>query len=159
MPELVPSVDDRARRRMVVLLLVVAVVVVAYWALWFGHRSLVASESRPAYVEFENAFPLADAWLVVALVGSAHALWRRRPAALGWLLAGGGAGLYLFCMDVLYDLEHGIWGKGGNGITELCINVATVTLSLGILRWAWRRRDALAQATAAAPSPRERAVR
>src|SRR5574340_220549 len=71
---------------MVVLLLVVAVVVVAYWALWFGHRSVVASESRPAYIEFENAFPLADAWLVVALLGSAHALWRRRPAALGWLL-------------------------------------------------------------------------
>ena len=142
---------------MIVLLLVVAVVVVAYWAAWFGHRSLVASESRPAYQEFENAFPLADAWLVVALVASAATLWRRRPAALGWLLAGGGAGLYLFCMDVLYDLEHGIWAKGANGVTELLINVATLTLSLGILRWTWRRRVALMPIPS--PAARERAVR
>ena len=128
---------------MVVLLVFVAAVVVAYWILWFGDRGLVASETRPAYYEFENAFPLADAWLVVALAGSAWSLWLARPAALGWLLAGSGAGLYLFCMDVLYDLEHGIWGKGGGGKTELFINVATLGLSLGILRWTWRRRRAL----------------
>ena len=52
-----------------------------------------------------------------------------RRAALFWLLAGGGAGLYLFAMDVLYDLQHGVWGKGGNGVIELVINVVTLGLS------------------------------
>jgi hypothetical protein len=128
---------------MAALLVVVAVVVIAYWALWFGDRSALASDTRPAYYEFENAFPLADAWLVVAMAGGSWALLRRRTSALGWLLAGAGAGLYLFCMDVLYDLEHGIWGKGSGGLVELAVNLATLVLSVGVLRWAWRRRHDL----------------
>ena len=145
-----PEVTDTARRRMIVLLVLVAAVTVAYWVLWFSHRSLVASETRPAYVEFENAFPLADGWLALALLASAATLRARRPAAFGWLLAGGGAGLYLFCMDVLYDAEHGIWAKGAGGAIEAAINVATLAVSLGVLRWTWRRRAALLRGAAAA---------
>ena len=63
--------------------------------------------------------------------------------ALFWLLAGGGAGLYLFGMDVLYDLQHGVWGKGGKRVIELIINLLTLGLSLFVLRWAWVRRNAL----------------
>ncbi|HUO49292.1 MAG TPA: hypothetical protein VMU09_10690 [Acidimicrobiales bacterium] len=138
-----PGVDDAARRKVAVLLAVVAAVTVAYWVLWFADRALLASETRAAYYEFENAFPLADGFLVVAMLGSAWTLWTRRPSALGWLLAAGGMGLYLFGMDVLYDLEQGIWWKGGGGGVELVINVATLVISAGILRWAWRRRTAL----------------
>jgi hypothetical protein len=131
------------------LLLVVAVVVVAYWVLWFCDRSAVASSTRPAYYQFEDAFPLADGWLALTLVGAAWSLWRRRGGALAWLLCGAGAGLYLLGMDVLYDLEHGIWSRGTGGAIELCINIATAVLSLSILRWAWRRRDALMEERAA----------
>ncbi|HXY27047.1 MAG TPA: hypothetical protein VEH82_02095, partial [Acidimicrobiales bacterium] len=77
------------------------------------------------------------------LLSGAYCLVTSRRAALFWLLAGGGAGLYLFGMDVLYDLEHGVWGKGGNGLVELAINVVTLVLSVTVLRWAWVRRDAL----------------
>ena len=62
-------------------------------------------------------------------------------------MAGAGAGLYLFCMDVLYDLEHGVWGRGANGLTELAINALTLVLSLAVLRWAWRRRAVLGSGT------------
>jgi hypothetical protein len=120
-----------------------AVLVVAYWVAWSVHRSLVASETSRAYVQFEDAFPLADAWLVVCLVAGAHSLVTGRRRAVFWLLAGGGAGLYLFAMDVLYDLQHGIWGKGANGVVELAINLLTLALSLYVLRWTWVRRDAL----------------
>jgi hypothetical protein len=47
-------------------------------------------------------------------------------------------------MDVLYDLQHGVWGKGGNGVVELCINLLTLGLSVFVLRWTWVRRDLLA---------------
>lgn len=117
---------------------------IAYWVLWFTARDVVASNDRPAYVEFEDAFPLADAWLTVCLIGAAITLRARRPSALLWLLAGGGAGLYLFGMDVLYDLEHGIWWRSGaGGVIELVINLLTLAVGLGLLRWAWRRREAL----------------
>jgi hypothetical protein len=136
-------VDARARRAMAGLLLAAALLIAAYWLAWLLHRSLVASETGAAYVQFEDAFPLADGWLAVCLVAAAYCLVTARRAALFWLLAGGGAGLYLFAMDVLYDLQHGVWGKGGNGVIELVINVVTLALSLFVLRWTWVRRDAL----------------
>jgi hypothetical protein len=63
------------------------------------------------------------------LAGSS-CLLPERPAARFWLLAAGGAGIYLFRMDVSYDLEHGIWGKGANGVGELVINLVTLTPAL-----------------------------
>ncbi|HVB91625.1 MAG TPA: hypothetical protein VND70_05940 [Acidimicrobiales bacterium] len=131
------------RRSMAGLLIGAAVLVVAYWVAWFAHRSLVASETSVPYIQFENAFPAADGWLALCLGAGAYCLLTCRRAALFWLLAGGGAGLYLFGMDVLYDLEHGVWGKGGNGLVELAINALTLALSLGVLRWTWTHRVAL----------------
>jgi hypothetical protein len=127
----------KERRSMAVVLLVAVAVMAAYWVAWFTHRSLVASETSVPYLQFEEAFPLADGWLALCMMAAAFCLLTFRRAALFWLLAGGGAGLYLFGMDVLYDLEHGVWGKGANGATELVINVLTVALSLFVLRWSW----------------------
>ncbi len=114
-----------------------------YWILWFTSRSTVASDTRAAYVEFENAFPLADAWLAFACVAALLALRRRSPLALLWLVAAGGGGLYLFGMDVLYDLEHGIYAKGAGGLIEAAINLITLTFSLVAMRWAWSNRTEL----------------
>lgn len=122
-----------------------AALLLAYWLTWYlGDRSLLASSDRPAYVEFENAFPLADAWLGACCLLAAEALWRSRPTALLWMLSGGGAGLYLAGMDVLYDLQHDIWTSGGGGLVELGINLITIAASVATLRWAWRRRTLLA---------------
>jgi len=68
-------------------------------------------------MQFEDAFPLADGWLalspgrrlVLPLDGAAG-----RPCSGSWP-GGPGAGLYLFAMDVLYDLQHGVWGKAPTG--------------------------------------------
>ena len=138
------AVDARSVRRVLIVLLLSLAVMIAYWAFWFTARDVVASNDRAAYVEFEDAFPAADAWLTVCLAGAAITLPARRPSALLFLLAGGGAGLYLFGMDALYDLEHGIWWRSGaGGVIELAINVLTLAVGLGLLRWAWRRRNAL----------------
>lgn len=148
-----PLVTDRARLGVSLVLLAVAVVTVSYWAVWFADRSVLASETTSGYYDFENAFPLADGWWVLGLVASSWALLTRRRLALGTLLVAGGAGLYLFCMDVLYDAEHGIWAKGGGGAVEALINVATLVVNVAILRWAWRRRAELLQ-DAPTPVPR-----
>jgi hypothetical protein len=137
-------IEDAHRRRVIIVMLAGVVLMVAYWTAWYADRSLVASNHRSAYYEFENAFPLADGWLTVALMGSAWTLSRRSPLALFWMLAGGGAGLYLFGMDVLYDLENGIWwNSGAGGVIELAINVITLVVSVWLMRWAWQRRDPL----------------
>ena len=139
-------VAARNRRTMAGLLLAAALLIAAYWLAWLAHRSLVASETGAAYTQFEDSFPLADGWLALCLVAASYCLVTARRAALFWLLAGGGAGIYLFAMDVLYDLQRGVWGKGANGVIELVINLVTLALSLFVLRWAWVRRDALLSA-------------
>ena len=138
------DVDLRRRTTVAAWLVVAAGILVAYWLVWYlGGRSVLASSTRPAYVEFENAFPLADGWLAACALLAAEALWRGRRTALLWLLAGGGAGVYLAGMDVLYDLQHDIWTSGGGGAIELGINVITVVASVATLRWGWRRRTLL----------------
>jgi hypothetical protein len=126
-------------------LVTAALLTTTYWVVWFlVDRSILASDTRGAYYEFENAFPLADGWLVLCLVAAAVQLLRRRATALVWVLAGGGAGLYLAGMDILYDLEHQIWFRGGiGGLIELAINILTVVLSVGLILWGWTRRAAL----------------
>jgi hypothetical protein len=137
--------DLRRRSAVAWGLVVAAAILLAYWLTWYlGGRSLLASSTRPAYVEFENAFPLADAWLGACALLAAEALWRSRSTALLWMLAGGGAGIYLAGMDVLYDLQHDIWTSGAGGAIELAINVVTVVASVATLRWAWSRRTLLA---------------
>jgi hypothetical protein len=128
-------------RRVVIVMLVIAVALdAAYWTLWFTQRDWIASEHTQAYYAFENAFPLADLWLGLACVVALVTLVRRRPLALLWLVATGAAGLYLGSMDLLYDLEHGIFGKGWGGAFEGVIVAITWIFSITALRFAWTRR-------------------
>ncbi len=116
---------------------------VVFWTLWYTQRSVVASETLPSYYDFENAFPLADGLLTLSLLASSWALWRGRPTSVLFGLLGAGGGFYLFGMDVLYDIEHGIWGKGAGGLIELAINVITIVASLFFARWLWMNRRTL----------------
>ncbi len=131
-------------RRTIEVMLVLAIVLdLVYWTLWFAQRDWIASESRQAYYEFENAFPLADTWLGVACVCALVTLRRRRPSALFWLIASGSAGLYLFGMDFLYDVENGIFATGAGGVLEAVIVTLTLAFSLTALTWSWRERGEL----------------
>jgi len=134
------------RRRVTWVLVAVVVLDVAYWVAWYADRSLVASNTRPAYYEFENAFPVADAWLALCCLGAIVGLRRRSPTAMLWLLMAAGAGFYLFGMDVLYDLEHGIWWSSGGGAVELLINILTAAVAGVLLRWTWINRAELLRA-------------
>src|SRR5690349_1370353 len=131
-------------RRLIEIMLVVAILLdAAYWTIWFSNRDWIASEHTKAYHDFENAFPLADLWLGVACALALVTLRARRPSALLWLMCAGSAGLYLFGMDVLYDVEHGIFAKGGGGAFEAVIVALTLVFSVTVLRWSWRHRGEL----------------
>jgi hypothetical protein len=125
-------------------LLLAAALTVTYWVVWFTDRSLIASSEDKAYESFENAFPLADGWLVLCCLLAARALHRGMPTALLWLLCAGSAGFYLAGMDVLYDLENDVYLEGGGGgVIELVINALTVAGSSLALLLGWRHRDSL----------------
>ena len=128
------------RSRLTRLMFIPAGLLLAYWIAWFTDRGLVASDHAAVYVGFEQAFPVADTWLLAAMLMSVLELRRRHPSALLWLIVTGGAGVYLVALDVLYDLEHGIYGKPQGGLLELGINLVTMTLSVALLRFSWRFR-------------------
>ena len=133
----------RSRRRVSAGLVVGACLIVAYWVTWWSDRSIVASRTTSSYYSFEDAFQLADAWLLAAVVAATVQLRRRRPSALLWLLAAGGAGLYLLGMDAWYDLAHGIYASSGGGVIELVIDMVVAGASVGVLWWSWRYRTQL----------------
>jgi hypothetical protein len=131
-------------RRTVIVMLVGAIALdAAYWTIWFTRRDWIASEHTQSYYDFENAFPLADLWLGLACVLALVTLVQRRPSALLWLIAVGAAGLYLGSMDLLYDLENDIFGKGGGGAVEAVIVAVTWVFSITVLWFAWTRRTEL----------------
>jgi hypothetical protein len=143
--ELAPSA--RGRRVMMGLLWFGALSTLAYWVVWFGvDRSWLATADTPAYYSFENAFPIADGWMAVTGALGAIALQRRRASALLWMLLAGSAALYLSGMDVLFDLENGIYrasaSAGGiaNVAVELFINVGCFAGGIAIVVFAWRYR-------------------
>ena len=70
-------IEGRSRTLVLAALVVGAVLIVAYWALWFTARDVVASDTTQSYYDFEDALPLGDAWLrtrpaVVAPIASAR---------------------------------------------------------------------------------------
>src|SRR5207244_7706520 len=71
----------------------------------------VHSTEEDCYLAFERAFPAADGWLVIVCVVAAEGLRRRREWALLWGVAAGSAIIYLGCMDVLYNLENGMYTR------------------------------------------------
>jgi hypothetical protein len=137
------QITERGRRRVASALLAGATLLVLYWAAWLLDRTLLAADTRPAYYEFESAFFLADVWLATCLVAGARALTARRSSALMWLLAAGGAGGFLVAVDVLYNLQHGVWFASQRGLTELVRNLATGAGTVGLFTWAWPRRAEL----------------
>ena len=142
--ERLPS--ERGRVAIITLMLLAAALTTAYWIVWFGvDRNILASSHTAAYFAFENAFPVADGWLTLTLLLGALGLARKRPWALLFTLLAGGAGVYLGCMDVLFDLENGIYlvPKGGDPSAvaiEATINALTFALSAITLTYIWRHR-------------------
>jgi len=123
------------------------VATIAYWVIWFGvNRDWLASAHTDSYYAFENSFPVADAWMTLAGLGATVALLRRRASALLWSLAAGAISVYLGLLDVLFDLENGIYRAPDTGgvIVEIVINVLTLSMGVVVLVWAWSKRREIA---------------
>lgn len=138
----------RGRGFVIGVLLFGVVATIAYWVVWFGvDRELLASAHTASYYAFENSFPLADAWMTLTGVAATVALVRRHASAFLWCVAAGTNSVYLGLLDVLFDLQNGIYRSpdGGAVAVEVIINVLTLTMGAFVIGWAWARRRELAK--------------
>jgi len=120
----------------------------AYWIVWFGiDREILASAHSESYYAFENAFPVADLWMVACGIAASYALLRRRASSLVWVMAAGATSIYLGLLDVTFDMENGIYRSAdtAGACIEIAINVLTLTFGTVIMVWAWRARRELLQ--------------
>ena len=125
------------------LMRVAAVGTIAYWVayFWFG---AVQTGDDPGYVAFENAFPLADAYMAVAYLVAAHLLVRGRPAAIPVGIGAGSAMVFLGLMDTLFNLEHGQYAiRTPEMATEIAINVVCLVFGPWTMVRLWRARGRL----------------
>lgn len=128
--------------------IVTVMAVLLYWLTWFAAPDLIQSRPPSApdyatYVNFEQAFPLADGWLALSALVGVIGLWKMRDWGFLFMLLAGGAAIFLGCMDLLYDLEHGMFAPltPEAGI-ELAIVIATLALGPLVIVLAWRHSRA-----------------
>jgi len=131
----------RARRAAIALLWLSAVVTILYWVVFFSSREVRSTTGEDCYLAFERAFPAADGWLAIVCLAAAEGLRRRREWALLWGVAAGSAIIYLGCMDVLYNLENGMYVRMNAAMAgEVVINLWCVSLGPILLAYFWRHR-------------------
>ena len=140
---------SRAARILIGLGFFSTIAVALYWLAWFAAPDLVQSRSPGApdygiYVAFEQAFPLGDTWLALASLLGALGLIRRRPWGFLFMLLAGSAAVFLGLMDLLYDLEHGMFVPfTAEATIELAIVVLLLALGPTVILITWIRRDEL----------------
>src|ERR1043165_9110043 len=126
-------------RALAVALFIVAAITAAYWVIWYlvpgGEAMLSVLPGDAAHKRFEDAFLVADAWMALAAVIAALRLLSGAPGASAWLYMAGSAAIYLAGMDILYDVQNGIYGLAAlpedraAGITEAVINLGTLVFA------------------------------
>jgi len=135
----------RSDRILSALLLLGAAVTIAYWVNYF-----VAGDVRVVpdlwYSAFEDAFPVADGWMTLCLIGAGIGFWRGRRSAPFFGLMAGSALLYLAAMDITFNVERGLYAllpASGAMVTEAIINAASLALGIATVTACWRRALAM----------------
>jgi uncharacterized membrane protein (DUF2068 family) len=124
-------------------LAIVAVLTTLYWVDFFTSGGVHVREDA-AYLAFEKAFPLADAWMAACSLLGAIGLWRRRAWGLLFGLLAGSAQIFLACMDVLFNVNEGNYAIASGAMAiEVLINVGLLVGAPLLIAFLWRRRTAL----------------
>lgn len=124
-------------------LAIVAVLTMLYWIDFFTSGG-VHVRGDAVYLAFEQAFPLADAWMAACSLLGAAGLWRGRSWGLLFGLLAASAQVFLACMDVLFN-----WNEGNYAIVsaamavEIAINAGLLVGAPLLIAFLWRHRRAL----------------
>ncbi len=136
--------------------LVSALGIILYWVTWFTAPEFVQSRTTDApdyliYLNFEQAFPLADGWLALAAIIGALGLRRMTDWGFVFALVASGAAIFLGLMDLLYDLEHTMFVPfTAEAAIELTIVVSMLGLGVLVIALLWRVRGLFLHETSTA---------
>ena len=127
-----------ASRIFVWLEIIVGVLTLLYWAMFFFVPGSVQSSSERCYLVFERSFVAADVWMSIAFFLSAYYLLKKDVKGVLWGIVAGGTFVYLGCMDILYNLENGMYMHINAGMAgEIIINLASVIFGGITINYMW----------------------
>ena len=120
--------------------------IAAYWVDFFRQGNVRTSQDQ-AYVDFERAFLLADAFLAATGLIAAHYLARGQSEAVPTGIAAGSSLTFLGLMDLAYDLQQGKFSdRSGATAVEAAIVATSLTLGPYTMVRMWRARHRLNEA-------------
>jgi len=123
-----------------------AIAIPLYFITWFAAPELIQARGPEApdyhiYVNFEQAFILADGWLALFAVIGVFGLWKMRSWGFLFMLLAGSSAIYLGLMDLTYDLQHQMFVPlTGEAAIELAIVLTLLILGPAIIMILWSRR-------------------
>ena len=117
-----------------------------YWIVWFTMPQLVQLQIPNAsdhlvYINFEQAFPLADSYIIISLIIGTIGLLQMKSWGFLATMLGCGAVIFLGLMDLLYFLEHNtVFPLDAQKCVELLIIITVLSLDPFIIKLLWKNR-------------------
>lgn len=133
-----------ANRALGAVLIVGATVTALYWWSYFNAGDVMASHER-WYVAFEDAFPFADGWMALCMMGAGLGLIQNRAWGPPLGLLAGSALIFLTAMDVTFNVQNEMYALAGDNDAmkaEIAINIATGLLGACTIAACWPRQRA-----------------
>ena len=126
-----------------VILAIFSLGTIAFWIEFFTSGTVSMSDT-PAYIEHEQSFPLADAYMVACALTCAVGLIRMRPWALLFGVMAGSGIIFLGLMDTLYSIQQGMFSRFTVAGVEAVV-ICAICLILGpvTIIYLWRNRARL----------------
>ncbi len=122
----------------IVLEILVGVLTIVFWVLFLFVPNSVQSSTEKCYTVFEHSFVAADLWMCIAFFLSAYFLYNRNPAGVLWGIVAGGTFVFLGLMDMLYNIENGMYKHINSGMFfEILINLTSVVFGGFTINYVW----------------------
>jgi hypothetical protein len=126
-----------------VLELVLAVGMISFWIAFFTSDLVQIDDPklREAYLAFESAFPVPDAYLAVVLIIGGIGLLRRKSYGRLFSFIGGASLVFLGLLDVSFNTQHGIYSLGlDEAVMNLSINLICLGMGVFLILTIWKSR-------------------
>ena len=130
--------QTRPHRGVAALAFVGSALLVCFWIFYFS-GILEFGTDDPVMIEFEAAFPFADAMLASILFIAGLGLWKGRPFGRFCLTGGAAMALYLGILDLTFYARQGMYVPlRSEGAVELAINALCIVGGLVALAFSWK---------------------
>jgi hypothetical protein len=123
----------------IVLEVLAGVFTIIFWILFFFVPGSVQSTDEKCYMVFQKSFVAADLWMSVAFFLSAYFLYHHEAVGVMWGIVAGGTFVFLGLMDVLYNIENGMYKHINSGMFfEILINLVSIIFGSYTINYTWK---------------------